>query len=283
MNDGFVLWEISGNENNTPILIEGNTTNLIVHILMLEGEMKIGWGGRLYPLTKGCFANFIDNSSLKVQNLSEDTKAYIMLFTAPFITSLLKNTPPFPPSYVMKIKIWPVYVISIETRRIFLKRIESIEEIFADTTHNFQTEMLKCALWMFMMDIANEHIKQENENGKLAETGRKNILFKQFIRLLLAHISEAHSVEWYASQLCVTPQYLNRAVKSTSERTAYEHICTTLIGAIIERLENTEDSISQIAENFHFPDQATLTKFFKRHTGETPTHYRKTNAQLKCI
>ena len=275
MSEGFVLWEIAGNENEIPLFLKGNGTDMIVHVLMLPGEMKMGWGGRLYPLTKDCFANFIDCPSLEIRDISEDTQAYVMLFAAPFITSLLKNTPPFPPSYVLKIKVWPVSVMSSGIVQLFLKRIESIVEIFKDNTHHFQTEMLKCALWMFMMDMANEHIRQENEDGEFAETGRKHLLFKQFIRLLLAHIHEEHAVGWYASQLCVTPQYLNRVVKSTSQKTAYDHICTTLTGAIIEQLESTEAPISQIAEDFHFPDQATLTKFFKRQTGKTPTEYRK--------
>lgn len=275
ISEGFVLWEVTGEENGTPVFLEGTGTDMIVHVLMLEGGMKMGWGGRLYPLTKGCFANFIDNHSLEVRDLSRDARAYVMLSTIPFITSLLKNTPPFPPSYVLKIKVWPVFVLPSETVQLFLKRIENIVEILKDNAHHFQTEMLKCALWIFMMDIANEHIRQESESGKFAETGRKNILFKQFIRLLLTHIREEHSVGWYALQLCVTPQYLNRAVKSASQRTAYDHICTTLIGAIIEQLENTEDSVSQIADDFHFVDLATMTKFFKRQTGKTPTEYRK--------
>lgn len=272
---GFVLWELNGEENSMPVFLEGAGTDMIVHVLMLEGEMRMGWGDRLYPLTKGCFANFIDNHSLEVRELSRDARAYVMLSTIQFITSLLKNTPPFPPSYVLKIKAWPVSVLTSETVQLFLKRIEDIVEILKDDTHHFRTEMLKCTLWIFMMDIANEHIRQESESGKPAATGRKDILFKQFIRLLIAHIRKEHSVGWYASQLCVTPQYLNRAVKSASQRTAYDHICTTLLGAIIEQLENTDGPVSQIAEDFHFPDLATMTKFFKRQTGKTPTEYRK--------
>lgn len=284
LSEGFVLWKVTGEENEMPICLEGMEFDMFVHVLMLEGEMKLGWGGRLYPLTKGCFANLIDNSLLEVQDMSRDARAYVLLFTAPFISSLLKNTPPFPPSYMMKIKVWPVFVLPSETVQLFLKMIDSIVEIFKDNTHHFQAEMLKCALWIFMMDIANEHIRQENENGELAETGRKNILFKQFIRLLLTSIREEHTVGWYASQLCVTPQYLNRVVKSTSQKTAYDHICTTLLGAIIEQLENTSDPVSQIAEDFHFPDLATMTKFFKRQTGKTPTEYRKAATLLwHCI
>ena len=86
---------------------------------------------------------------------------------------------------------------------------------------------------------------------------------------------EEHSANWYASQLCVTPQYLNRAIKSITQKTVYEHISIALTGSIIEQLEISEKPISQIAEAFHFPDLATMTKFFKRQTGKTPTEYRK--------
>ena len=274
-SEGFVLWEITGNESGIPVFLKGDGTNMIVHVLVLAGEIKMGREDRLYLLTKNCFANFIDCSSLVIQDISEDARAYVMLFTAPFITSLLKNTPPFPPSYVLKVKVWPVSVMFSGTIETLLKRVESMVEIFKDNTHHFQAEMLRCTLWMFMMDMANEHIRQEIERGEYAETGRKNVLFKQFIRLLLTHIHEEHSVGWYASQLCVTPQYLNRTVKSISQKTVYEHICTTLTGAVIEQLENTEHPVSQIAEDFHFPDLATMTKFIKRQTGKTPTKYRR--------
>ena len=79
MSEGFVLWEIAGNENEIPLFLKGNGTDMIVHVLMLSGEMKMGWGGRLYPLTKDCFANFIDCPSLEIRDISEDTQAYVML------------------------------------------------------------------------------------------------------------------------------------------------------------------------------------------------------------
>lgn len=164
------------------------------------------------------------------------------------MSSLLKKTPPFPPSYVQKIKMCPMSFQSPTGIKLFLQRIEAIQGIFADHTHRFQAEMVKCALWMFMMDMANEYIRQEDESKEHTEKGRRNTLFKQFIKLLFTDVREGHSVSWYASKLCVTPQYLNRVVKDCSQKTAYD-LC--------------------------FPDQATLTKFFKRQTGKTPTEYRR--------
>jgi AraC-like DNA-binding protein len=41
------------------------------------------------------------------------------------------------------------------------------------------------------------------------------------------------------------------------------------------KLENTDESMQQIADDLNFPDQAALAKFFKLRTGQTLTAYRK--------
>ncbi len=73
----------------------------------------------------------------------------------------------------------------------------------------------------------------------------------------------------------ITPQYLNRIVKCQTDKTAYEWICLSLVGEIAKLLENTNDTMQQIANHLHFPDQVTLTKFFKRQTGYSLSEYRK--------
>ena len=50
-----------------------------------------------------------------------------------------------------------------------------------------------------------------------------------------------------------------------------------LVGEIVKLLNDTDLSIQEIAYRLHFSDQATLTKFFGRHKGMSPTEYRKSN------
>lgn len=275
IKEGFLLWKIKGDRIEKRFRLEGNGSNMIIHILVRKGEIKLNSDGKPYLLTEDCLANFLDSRFLDILEISCDAQAYMLFLKEPFMSSLLKKTPPFPPSYVQKIKMCPMSFQSPTGIKLFLQRIEAIQGIFADHTHRFQAEMVKCALWMFMMDMANEYIRQEDEGKEHTEKGRRNTLFKQFIKLLFTDVREGHSVSWYASKLCVPPQYLNRVVKDCSQKTAYDHICTTLTGAIIQQLEDTDNSISQIADDLCFPDQATLTKFFKRQTGKTPTEYRR--------
>ena len=39
MSEGFVLWEVTGEENEMPTCLEGMGGDMFVHVLMLEGEM----------------------------------------------------------------------------------------------------------------------------------------------------------------------------------------------------------------------------------------------------
>lgn len=83
------------------------------------------------------------------------------------------------------------------------------------------------------------------------------------------------AVGYYAERLCLTPQYLDRVVKSLSGRTVSGWINFTLVGEITRRLENTNETMRQIATALNFPDHATLTKFFKRETGYSLTEYKR--------
>ena len=190
MDEGFTLWKIIRKEYELPVFRGENGNHLFVHILVLSGELKAEWTGILYPLTKNSFADFIDGRSLEIRDISEDIQAYVLFFTAPFIASLMKNTAPFPPSYILHTKAWPVSVLSSEVTERIQKRMNYIVESLKDESHHFYTEMMSCTLQIYMMDIANEFIRQENEGGAQMEVSRKHILFKQFTGLLIAHIRE---------------------------------------------------------------------------------------------
>ncbi len=152
--------------------------------------------------------------------------------------------------------------------------MECLEKAGSNEAHIFRNEMIKCAIWMFLMDLSDIHIRKETKKGDM-QTGRKKEIFITFMKLLALHVCREHSVGFFASKLCITPQYLNRIVKYETDKTAYEWICLSLVGEIAKQLENTNDTMQQIANNLNFPDQVTLTKFFKRQTGYSLSEYRK--------
>lgn len=273
--EGFALWKITDDEINMPYQLEGGNVDLFIHIIVLEGEMKVRHNDRVYPIAKGNFGNFIEQSSLTLVQISKDIRAYLVICTGTYMETIMKGNPPIPFSFVEKVRKHPVFMLSSKAFRLFVRRIECMEDIFKYNAHSFWHEMLKSTLWIFLLDIANAHIKEEEKGNNQMGNGHTKGLFIQFTKLLPLHIREEHRVSFYASKLCITPQYLNRIVKNYSKKAAHDWIYSTLLGEITKRLEDTDDSILQIADEFHFPDQATLAKFFKKQTGVSPTEYRK--------
>ena len=237
--------------------------------------MSVRSGDKQYILAKNSFATFLEQPSFELLSVSGNIKAYLIALSDSYARELLRYNPPFPVSYVMKIRRSPVEIMKGDMPRLFSYRLDCMESICMDERHVFRNEMIRCSLWMFFMDNANVHIRQEEREKAEGQTERKKELFIRFMQLLSSHVVREHAVGFYASELCVTRQYLNRISRLNSDKTAYEWICFALTGEITRRLETTDESMLQISEHFNFPDQASLTKFYKHQTGYSPTEYKK--------
>ena len=271
---GIALWKI-----NPDICKEDNAPEINLHsvLFVANGELKISVQGKEYVLTKNCFADIIgDQQSLSFLSASTHLQAYHLMLKQEYIATLFKNKPPFSVSYVLNKKINPLSTMDAEHAKLILRQLDDIQQTFATPSHTFRESLLKCKAWIFFMEIANIFIRNEKEEEEeaLFKTDRKRMLFIRFLKLLENRIKKEHSVDFYASELCITSQYLRRIVREVSGKTVYEWICEKLIGEIIKLLEDTDMPIQQIADELHFSDQAVLTKFFKRHKGLSPTKYR---------
>lgn len=272
--NGFLIWKITSEELFSPCELSGGEFRMVVHILVEEGTFDVKFKGRIYHLVQNAYGHFIGEPAMELLSASANVKAYLMAFTDPYSAALFKNSPPMPFSLAEKAREQPVNVLEPDVVPIFKYRMDCLEKASLDEEHIFRNEMIKCSIWMFLMDLADIHIRKEAKNREM-QTGRKKEIFITFMKLLASYACQEHSVGFYASKLCITPQYLNRIVKCQTDKTAYEWICLSLVGEIAKQLENTNDTMQQIANHLHFPDQVTLTKFFKRQTGYSLSEYRK--------
>ncbi len=100
-------------------------------------------------------------------------------------------------------------------------------------------------------------------------------LTMEFKRLLNYHITKNKSVRFYASELNVTPNHLNKSVKITLGRSASALIDEMLILEAKVLMQKNDLSVSEIAFEIGIDDVSYFGRFFRKHTGSTPTEYRK--------
>lgn len=109
-------------------------------------------------------------------------------------------------------------------------------------------------------------------------TTRQADLFQRFVALVHEHCTEQREVAFYADRLCISTRYLSTIIRSVAHSTAKEFIDRLVVLEIKMLLGSTELSVQEIAYRLHFPDQSYLGRFFKKHTGVSPTEFR--NAKM---
>lgn len=121
--------------------------------------------------------------------------------------------------------------------------------------------------------IWSEKISKVRESSP-APSARAKIVFDQFIRLVTEYHTSQRNMAFYAERLCLTPKYLSMLVKKVSGRSAPDWIDSFVILEAKNLLKYSDNTIKEIVFKLHFPNQSVFYKFFKSHTGMTPSEYR---------
>ena len=119
-----------------------------------------------------------------------------------------------------------------------------------------------------------DYLWNEDESSRLAMQSRDQQLFTEFVQLVNQQAYTWHTIEPYASRLCITPRYLSTVVRQVSGKTAKQWIDEALVTRIKIDLKHTDKPIARIADEMNFPNPSFFVKFFKRMTGVTPSHFR---------
>lgn len=154
------------------------------------------------------------------------------------------------------------------------KAFLSVKAIFERLIDEYRTNNELSLIDAYLVTLCYE-IKNAIPNDAGAEKPIKAFeVTEQFKQLIVRFIHEHQSISFYAQHLGVTPNHLNKVVKQTTGKQASALIADMLILEAKVLLKHSELSISEIAYKLGFVDQSYFSRFFKTHTGNTPSAYK---------
>ena len=131
------------------------------------------------------------------------------------------------------------------------------------------------SLWISMLYVIAAMLDRRAKlAGDVSHTNRSRMLFEQFIGLVAKYHTQYRNVAFYADQLCLTPKYMSKLIKTATGKSAPEWIDAYVILEAKNLLKYSSDNIKQIVFKLNFPNQSVFYKFFKSRTGMTPSEYR---------
>ena len=176
------------------------------------------------------------------------------------------------------IRLWnnPCIILNDEALS-FAEEYFSLAKRILTSDKNNKRDILRSLMTSFTyvtIDLWQEQLSLSQPDESKSST-RVNQIFERFIALVTEYHTAERGMAFYADKLCLTPKYLSKLVKQASGRSAPDWIDAFVILEAKNMLKYTDMAIKEIVYALHFPNQSVFYKFFKAHTGLTPSEYRK--------
>ncbi len=97
----------------------------------------------------------------------------------------------------------------------------------------------------------------------------------RFRELLYIHVKQQHQLAFYASELHITPNHLNKSVKLVTGKPPGKWIDEALITEAKILLHQSGMSVGELAAEIGFLDASYFARLFKKYEGVSPTEFRR--------
>ena len=175
--------------------------------------------------------------------------------------------------------ITPYMQLSDEQQRFFLQRVEEIrtkEQQLSYVNHPLQRNILTTVINLLRQSTIMEHaflFSQQLLRADQVPSHKRQVLMT-FILSLNQEYKQHRTVQYYAEQQNLSARHFADIIKQESHYTPMEWINMVTINQAKNLLRQPNMLVKQVADELGFPEQFTFRKYFKTHTGISPTEYQ---------
>ena len=243
--------------------------------LITEGEVKVKINLIDYTLRKNDLVLFTSNMIRHFETVTPDCRSKNLLFSDDYLLgSAIPSKTAAGFDYLSGI-INPVASLQQHQAELIVTQLTSLglKMRFAQTNPFYSDDILRFLFSALILEVGS--LYQVESNPYVVSGSRKESVVHQFVKLVMKKFKEEKSVQAYADMLHITPKYLTSATRELTGKSAGTLIDDMLIVEAKLLLNESGMPIAHIAENLNFSDQFVFSKFFKKHTGQNPSAFRR--------
>lgn len=275
LNDNFII--ISDVAQSIEMLRFPLRVDAMLIGITLNGQIRMTVNLQEWTMTENTSIICLPENLLGVQSISPDYKGAIIGVSLSYLRNMnidLKKIIP----YYLSVCNHPFMQLSNDEMGIISRLYHLIisiltEEVTGENRNEEVVANLLAALIFRMCD----HFDRINQGNRILKTKSKEYYFVRFMDLLQRDFRHHREIGYYSDQLAVTPKYLSKLIKDISGSSAAQWIDEFTVAEASVLLKFSDKNIQQIAEYFDFPSQSFFSKYFKLHTGLSPSAWRGNN------
>lgn len=235
--------------------------NALEIVWVTEGALELGVGQELYHMENGDIGFVFPNIIHHYQVFTDRESVAVFIKSPPFVLStfdeiLLNYAPEYP--------IIKAGDVDRETYRALGAVMKTKQTEFAIVQAYLQIVLARC--------IRNFKLVEKRSVGS-------DDLIYQTVAYVSGNFKNTFSLEDMAKDLGVSKYVLSRIFSKTFHSNFKQYLNDTRLDYARRRLENTEDSITNICLDSGFDSQRTFNRVFKERFRVSPTEYRKSQKE----
>ena len=267
--DDFFILDISLRPNQPLRLVYPCRFDGMVTLYCIKGVFQLTIGLEEYPVQANDFAVSLPGDIIRFALGDEHKggKVRIMAISDKMLSEMDFDMP------------WAQHVFHyrrIHVNTYYKVLINHFRDIFRTAIIGKHDETFKSLAYMLRsMNIELAHMWYELSPDTKQKGVQSSPLTDTFVTLVAHHHVEHRDLQFYADKMQLTPKYLSAAVASATGQSAVDWITNYVILEIKYYLKHTRLAVKEIAYELNFENQMNLYRYFRRHTGMTPTQYRE--------
>lgn len=243
-------------------------------ILVLEGELRVKLNLIEYLVMENHIIAMAPHDVRQFIDMSPGSRTKSVNFKMSYLAKTGIHRKHIEAFEFMPAQGSPLAKLQREDVEILLKMMEILAvKNAAVNCEAYHEEVMVNIFAGFMYEVGS-HFRQQQLYEEIKVT-RKEELVMRFMKILPLHFKTTKSVQLYASMLNITPKYLSQTLKEITGKTASDFIDEMVMLEAKVLLNDPSLSISQVSDCLGFSDQFFFSNYFKKHSGKSPSGYRK--------
>lgn len=233
--------------------------NFIIHIT--NGQITGQVGTEKVNVGKGSIILMMANRIIARNKVSDDLKGFCTIIENTALTKLINNN-----QFLKLFGIHPTIQLKEETH----KTVQTLNKLLLNELNKDYLTNLNFS-YATLQAILSKLLEEANINSQFTRQEEIAFGFQQLVHL---HFNEQKELSFYAQQLNVSDNYLNRCVKQIFQKPPKSYLTEITIQKSQIQLQDKTKEIAEIAYELNFNDPSYFGRLFKKITGKTPSEYR---------
>ena len=239
----------------------------------LSGHPSIQVFDTKFKIVPGMVLTLLPWQLVSLKEISSDFRMTFFRISQTMFLDVLSGLWRLRPGFFFYMRRHIVYEPEEGNIRRFLNYCDLLAYWDKNSPPNCRRETIIQFLRPYYWTVYSVYINDPAEQ-KARYSHKEEIAFK-FMHYIIEEHSPDKDVAYYARKLNISPKSLTNTIRSISSKSAREWIVYYTIFEIKSLLRDSSLDIKSIAARTHFPDQAMLSRYFRRYTGMSPSKYRE--------